>query len=156
MHAATPIWAFLAVFQKFVPLKGRKTSVFLPFFSAIWAFSRHFLIFVPFSCQLGVAKQEQKGTKMKNSSENAQSAPPQPGIPLEFVVQRGTKFSKTRKNAQWQHKSLLVAEESKFQAASRVVAAANKFDGCSQKFTCGLPTEARPQPTNLLVSARSL
>jgi len=74
------------VFQKFVPLEGRKTTAFLPFFSAIWAFSCHFLIFVPFSCQLRAVKQEQKGTKMKNSSENAQSALLQPGFSLEFVV----------------------------------------------------------------------
>ena len=88
-------WAFFEVFSKFVPLQGRKTSVFLPLLSASWAFSCQFLIFVPFSCPVHRCETWVKGNKTENFFRKRPTCPSTARNSFRIRCPKGNKILKT-------------------------------------------------------------
>jgi len=59
-------------FSKICSLEEQENFAIPALFFVIWAFSCHFLIFVPFLPPNQEAKQKKKGTKFQNFLQNAQ------------------------------------------------------------------------------------
>ena len=138
---AAPVWAFLVAFWKFVPLKGRKTSAFLPFFFCLMG------VFLPFPdfCSLFPVSY---GLRNRRKREQKRSISPKtPNLPSHSSEshwnsssareQNSQNFSKTpnRQNAGGNVDICWSQPGVYRRIADKVAAATHKFDGCGRKFT---------------------